>query len=170
VLHITKIHYTMIYSFLIILFYFFHLQEVNKPVETINLTQLHSKTIRPENDTLYVINFWATWCKPCVEEIPFFEGSLTHFADKKVKILLVSLDFLSEKDKVDKFIENNTLQNIVYLFNAGDANVWIDKVDKNWNGDIPATVLYRKGQKITFHQGDFSSQKELDSLITTNIK
>ena len=159
----------MMYSFLIILFSFFHLQEVKTPVEMINLEQLQSKIIKPDNDTLYVINFWATWCKPCVEEIPFFEGSLKHFADKKVKILLVSLDFLSEKEKVVKFIENNKLLNKVYLFNAGDANVWIDKVDQNWNGDIPATILYRSGKKLTFHQGDFATQKELDILIETNI-
>ena len=146
------------------------MQELKTQVVTINFNQLHSIVIRPDNDTLYVVNFWATWCKPCVEEIPFFEGSLKHFADKKVKILLVSLDFISEKEKVEKFIENNKLQNKVYLFNAGDANVWIDKVDQNWNGDIPATILYKNGKKLTFHQGDFATQKEMDLLIETNIK
>ena len=70
------------------------MQELKTQVVTINFNQLHSIVIRPDNDTLYVVNFWATWCKPCVEEIPFFEGSLKHFADKKVKILLVSLDFI----------------------------------------------------------------------------
>ena len=160
----------MVYSFLIIFSTFFHLTEVKKPVEMITLEQLQAKVIRPGNDTLYVVNFWATWCKPCVAELPYFEESDKHFAGKKVKIILVSLDFLSEKDKLSKYVQNNHLQNKVYHLNAGDANIWIDKIDKTWGGDIPATVLYQQGNKLLFHEGDFSAQKELDTLIQTNIK
>ncbi len=49
--------------------------------------------LEKDNDTTYVINFWATWCLPCVKELPEFEEINQHFKDKKFKMILVSLDF-----------------------------------------------------------------------------
>ena len=139
-------------------------------MEVVSLEQLQAKTIQQNNDSLYVVNFWATWCRPCVGELPYFEKAGQNFADKKVKILLVSLDFLSQKEKVDQFVEKNKIQNSVYLLQAGDANIWINKVDTSWSGEIPATVIYKNGKKVFFREGDFSTQQELDSLIQTNLK
>jgi thiol-disulfide isomerase/thioredoxin len=160
----------MLYSFLIILSTLLSSPIKKAHVEVITLKQLQAKTIGQNTDTLYVVNFWATWCKPCVAELPYFEQATKNFASKKVKIILVSLDFLSQKEKVDQFIDNNKIQNDVYLLQAGDPNIWINEIDTNWSGSIPATVMYKNGKKIFFREGDFSTQQELDSLIQTNIK
>lgn len=143
-----------------------------KPLRTwgfdvITLEQLQKKTLQ-NNDTLYVVNFWATWCKPCIAEMPYFEAAGKKFADKKVKILLVSLDFLSEKDRVAKFTEVKKLQSEVYLLNAGNPNNWVDKIDPTWSGALPATAMYKNTSKTFFREGDFT-QVELDSLIQTKI-
>ncbi len=68
-----------------------------QPVHEVTLEQLQEKVIRPANDTLYVVNFWATWCKPCVAELPYFEEAGEKYKSEKIKVLLVSLDFLREK-------------------------------------------------------------------------
>ena len=159
----------MIYSFLLILSTLFG-PPTKQLVQVVSLEQLQAKTIQPNNDSLYVVNFWATWCKPCVGELPYFEKAGGKFADKKVKIVLVSLDFLSQKEKVDQFVEKNTIQNEVCLLQAGDPNVWINTIDNNWSGSIPATAIYKNGKKVFFREGDFSTQQELDSVIQTNLK
>lgn len=137
-------------------------------VETLSLAQLQSKVIKPGDSTLYVVNFWATWCLPCIKELPYFEDVTKTYGGKKVKVVLVSLDFLSDKARVAKFVETKKLQSDVYMLDAGNPNVWLDAFDKSWDGAIPATVMYKGGKKVYFRQGDFE-KAELDSLIKTKI-
>ena len=123
----------------------------------------------PGGDTLYVVNFWATWCKPCVGEMPYFEKADERFKAQKVKVIFVSLNSVKEIALVDKFVSDKQVKPEVLLLNAGNPNVWIDEVDSSWSGAIPATVMYRKGKKAFFREGEFT-QNELDSIIQTKIK
>lgn len=157
---------TIFFSLLVLMVTSFFPASKTGSIETISLEQLQSKVIKPGDNTLYVVNFWATWCKPCIEELPYFEEIGKKYADKNVKILLVSLDFVSEKEKVSKFVERKNLQNEVYLLNAGNPNTWIDKIEPGWDGAIPATLMYKGGQKVFFHEGDLTLQ-ELEHHIQT---
>lgn len=160
----------MIYSLLAILSLFFSHDSKKNKAEIITPAQLQSMTIRPDNDSIYVVNFWATWCPPCVAELPFFEKAGKQFADKNVKIDLMSMDFIGDTNKVNKFIEDSDIENEVYLFPPGDPNLWINKIDTSWSGGIPATIIYKRGKNIFFREGDFATQEELDSVIQTKIK
>ncbi len=153
---------------LLLVFSLFFLIIPAEPVQEVTLEQLQSKVIQTNNDTLYVVNFWATWCKPCVAELPYFEAAGENYKSQKVKVLLVSLDFLRDKQKVDKFVVDRSIKNEVVLLNAGNPNVWIDKIEPQWGGAIPATILYRTGEKLFFREGEFE-QTELDSLIQTTL-
>ncbi|MGE0638620.1 MAG: TlpA family protein disulfide reductase [Bacteroidia bacterium] len=153
---------------LILVLNFFFFLFPAEPVEEVTLEQLQSKVIQSTNDTLYVVNFWATWCKPCVAELPYFEQAGETYKAQNVKVLLVSLDFLRDKQKVDKFVTDRSLKSEVVLLNAGNPNSWIDKIEPQWGGAIPATILYRKGEKVFFREGEFE-QTELDSLIQTKL-
>ncbi|HWY37715.1 MAG TPA: TlpA disulfide reductase family protein [Bacteroidia bacterium] len=135
-------------------------------VKVTTYEQLEAAT-QQNNDTLYVVNFWATWCKPCVQEMPYFTGSAKKNANHKVKVVFVSLNSVKELPKVEKFAAEKNIRQPVLLLNAGNPNVWIDKVDKSWGGSIPATVLYRKKEKVFFKEGEFT-QAEIDSII--NVK
>jgi thiol-disulfide isomerase/thioredoxin len=109
-----------------------------------------------KNDTTYVVNFWATWCVPCVQELPHFEKLNTEHKDQKVKVLLVSLDMHKMvESRLIPFIKEKNLQSDVVLLRDPDANSWIDKVDKNWSGAIPATVIYRN-DKRNFYEKSFT--------------
>ena len=120
--------------------------------------------LQKKNDTTYVVNFWATWCKPCIKELPYFEKINSDYAEKKVKVILVSLDFPDILEKqVIPFVEKRGIKSQVILLDDGDANTWIPKVDKNWSGAIPATVIYNKtGRK--FYEKSFSYE-ELETEI-----
>ncbi len=139
------------------------------PPEPITLEQLQTRTIKPANDTLYIVNFWATWCAPCVKELPYFAQSELTFNTKKVKTLLVSLDFVKDLERVRKFAESKRIVQDIYILNAGNPNIWIDKIDPAWSGAIPATALYRNGKKVLFHEGELN-QSALDSIIQLNLK
>jgi len=98
-------------------------------VRVVDYSQL-SDVMSMNNDTTYVINFWATWCKPCVAEMPYFEELHRVTKGQKVRVLLVSLDFPSQlESRVIPFVEVRGLKPEVFLLNVGDPNKWIDKVD-----------------------------------------
>jgi thiol-disulfide isomerase/thioredoxin len=109
-------------------------------------------------DTVYVINFWATWCSPCVKELPAFEKNVQTFKDKPVQFYFLSLDFGGNAhEKANSFLDKNGYSFDSYLTTDKNANEWIPKVDKSWSGAIPATVIY-KDQKKYFHEGTLTEE------------
>ncbi|MDH3698266.1 MAG: TlpA family protein disulfide reductase [Flavobacteriaceae bacterium] len=100
---------------------------------------------RQQSDTTYVINFWATWCKPCIEELPYFEELNKAESANPVKVVLVSLDFPQHlENKLLPFIEKYQINSRVDVLLDGSYNDWIDKVSPEWSGAIPATYIYKK--------------------------
>jgi thiol-disulfide isomerase/thioredoxin len=100
-----------------------------------------------------VVNFWATWCAPCVKELPYFEQLLDKYKNKNVKVILVSLDFPHLYDtKLKPFIKEHKLKSKVVALNDVDMNTWIPKVDKTWSGSIPATIIYKNNTRVFFEQ------------------
>lgn len=124
--------------------------------------------LHKQNDTVYVINFWATWCKPCIKELPDFEKLNSNFSDQKVKVILVSLDFPKKyEDLLLPFIKENNIQSQVIHLTDTDANSWIDKVSPLWSGAIPATVIY-KGNSAEFHES-IMTYEELKSIVESKM-
>ncbi len=121
------------------------------------------------NDTLYLVNFWATWCTPCVDELPAFEKIGEEYQDQKVKVLLVSLDYPDQiETRLIPFIEKHDLRSEVLVLNDPDANSWIDKVSPEWSGAIPATLIYNSDSR-NFHEGSFTYD-ELKEIVEPKIK
>ena len=119
-----------------------------------------------QNDTIYVINFWATWCAPCVKELPYFEALTEKYAAQKIKVILVSLDFSKQLEtKLKPFLKENNLQSEVLVLIDPDANSWVDKVNPAWSGAIPATIVYR-GKTSEFYEKSFDSLTELEEILT----
>jgi len=140
-----------------------HSNSLIKVVDYSGLAPLLAK----ENDTTYVVNFWATWCKPCVAELPAFEKMNKNYNHKKVKVLLVSLDFPEKLEKqVIPYVKKN-LKSQVILLDDTDANSWIPKISETWSGAIPATLIY-KNKERTFYEQSFTYeelQKEVESKL-----
>ena len=124
--------------------------------------------LHESSDTLYIINFWATWCTPCVEEIPDFVRIHDHFRESKVKVLLVSLDLPGQiESRVIPFLKKNNVSAEVLILDDPDSNRWIEKVDTNWSGSIPATLLYQKNKRI--FRENAMTYDELVTLINQNF-
>ncbi len=124
------------------------------------------KQINRVSDTTLVVHFWATWCKPCVEELPNYEKLSREYAKKRIRFLMVSMDFTKDlKDKVEPFIAKNNINSEVVLLNEPDYNAWIDEIDKEWSGTIPATLMVNLTmRKRVFFEGQANMEKFLEEL------
>ena len=97
------------------------------------------EVINTDSEKTYIINFWATWCRPCIAELPGLQKFFDENTNKNIELILVSFDFPNEIKQVNKFIEKKKLKPRVYLINEQDQNAFIDQVSAKWNGTIPAT-------------------------------
>ncbi len=143
-----------------------HAQDV--PVYN-NFEQISSK-FTTSSDSIYVINFWATWCKPCVAELPYFEDLYQKFSDRPVKVILISLDDEKKVDrKLKPFLKKRSIQSEVFVLSDPKMNSWIGKVDDNWSGTIPATLIFNKSF-YSFTEGEFEDYEALESTVLKFLK
>lgn len=113
----------------------------------------------------YVINFWATWCAPCVKELPAFEKLQAAYKSKNVEVILVSLDFPTQVEShLIPFIEKKKLQSKVVLLDDPDQNTWIPKINNNWSGAIPATLIYNEKERSFYEQSFHYEQLEKEVI------
>ena len=124
------------------------------------------KQINNVTDTTLVVHFWATWCRPCIEELPNYEKLSLEFAKKKVRFLMVSMDFPKDlKGKVEPFMVKNSINSEVVLLDEPDYNAWIDEIDKEWSGTIPATLIVNLTmRKRIFFEGQANMEKFMEEL------
>ena len=125
------------------------------------------KAIVKNDDKIYVVNFWATWCAPCVKELPYFEK--LHQQNKSVIVILASLD--NKKDiekKLIPFIKRKKITAQVVSLNDKDYNTWLPKIDREWSGSIPATFIFSGNQKL-FAEREFENFTELNDNVNTFI-
>ncbi|PKV64932.1 AhpC/TSA family protein [Polaribacter sp. Hel1_33_78] len=136
-------------------------------VKTYTYSEL--KPLLEKNDgKTYIVNFWATWCAPCVKELPYFEKIKKEYDDKNVEVLLVSLDFPKQVEKkLIPFINKRKLNSKVVLLDDINEDVWIKAIDENWSGAIPATLIYNKNKRKFYeHSFDYETlEKELQTFI-----
>jgi len=99
-------------------------------------------------DTIYVLNFWATWCKPCVQELPSIDSLNALSKNSNTKVLLVCLDFAeSLQSKVIPFLMKKNIQSECVLLDEINGNDYINKISESWSGAIPTTYF-----KSALHQ------------------
>ncbi|MBD1395026.1 TlpA disulfide reductase family protein [Mucilaginibacter glaciei] len=126
-------------------------------VKLLTVSQLESR-IKQGKDTIYVINFWATWCKPCVKELPEFEKFKTSVKGKPVKVILISTDLKSKLlSNVQPFVKAHQLTGEIYLLNEA-PNSYTEKISADWSGALPGTLIV-KGSKKKFHEGAYTYEE-----------
>ncbi len=130
----------------------------------VTLTQL-KEIIQTPDERIKVINFWATWCAPCIKELPLLEKLNQERNEVSVILVSMDLDLDPNPEKVYKFIERRGIKSRVLLLNEKDPSAWIDQIESSWSGALPATLIIntktsqRKFIEKELHPG------ELESLI-----
>ncbi len=132
-----------------LLFMLFGLNSWSQQVAVLKIADLE-KRIKNDSDTTYIVNFWATWCSPCVKELPDFDSISKVYAGKKIKVLLVTMDFKEDlQTKVLPFIKSKKIYSEVLLLDEVNGNHFIPKISDAWSGALPATLIVN--QKKNFN-------------------
>lgn len=132
--------------------------------KVVKLPELQKIMTEPSSQ-VKVINFWATWCAPCIKELPLFERLGQQRKDVSVTLVSMDMDLDPNPEKVHKFVTRKKLTSSVLILDETNPNVYIDKIEKDWSGALPATIVINTttGKRVfverELHEG------ELEKLI-----
>jgi len=120
-----------------------------------------------DSNKIHIVNFWAMWCAPCIKELPIFENYAKQ--NENVEITLVSLDFPKDiETKLKPFLKKKGISLNVVLLDDPDANSWINKIDPNWSGAIPFTIIFNN-KKRSYHERSFENIEDFENEINNTI-
>ena len=136
-------------------------------LETIDETSVKD-LLKNNSDKLRLINVWATWCGPCVNELPSFVSINRMYRRRDFEFITISADNPEKKDKVLAQLKKLMLSNTNYLFNSDDKYKLIEAVDPNWPGALPYTILVEPGGKIVYAKQGPINPMEMKTMIVDN--
>ncbi len=136
-------------------------KNANATIEVLDqFSELQAMIDAGDHDVL-VLNFWSTSCAPCLKEMPHFNKLNAEYRDKKVKILLVSLEKAKRLDThIHPFVKKLAIIPEVVVLTDPNYNIWTDKINTSWYGALPATLII-KGEQRNFRFGSYETYKEL---------
>jgi thiol-disulfide isomerase/thioredoxin len=120
-----------------------------EPVKLVKPDQYRARVVAPKKGRVLLVNFWATWCVPCREELPALAAAAKGFSSKDVAVVLVSIDSPKTAPDVPRFLSQNRVPFVCWLQKSRDPQFFIDAVDRSWDGTLPYTLVYdRKGEIV----------------------
>ena len=139
-------------------------------VHWVDFTHFDSLYLKKEISKTQVFNFWATWCKPCVMELPYFLALEEKWKDAPIEFYYVSLDFPNKLEKtLFPFMIKNKMSSMVIVLDQKDVNNWMQNIHANWSGALPATLIRTKEESL-FYEDSFHSVDELETFISKHLK
>lgn len=152
-------------SFSVFLVFLLGRETLGQKIEYIKVPDLE-KILNNQENKLFIVNLWATWCAPCVKELPAFEKVAGEYNQSQVRFIMISLDFPSQiESQLKPFLKKNNISLDVSVMMDTDYNSWIDKVDPQWQGNIPSTLFVNNVKKSKyFHSGEIT-EHELRTII-----
>lgn len=166
----TKLNFTffmkkiIILTFLVVLSFF----AFGQPIASWKMSSLEEHITKSENPV--IINFWATYCLPCIEEIPYFQELTKKYEEKGVRLLLVSLDFKEAyPEKIRKFSNKMKFTAPIVWLDETDADYFCPRIDSAWSGVMPATLFVNNKTGFRSFYEEQMSKERLEKEIIKMI-
>ena len=134
-------------------------------IQKIKITDLESYIAT--SDHPLIINFWATFCEPCVKEIPYFQSAVARYKDQRVELVLVSLDLPDYyPDRIASFAQKRDFKARILWLNETNADYFCPKVDPRWTGGIPCSLFINNNT----HYRRFFDRQLTEGQVEPEIK
>jgi thiol-disulfide isomerase/thioredoxin len=132
-----------------------------KPLEERGLARL----MKNDTDKLLVINVWATWCGPCVAELPEFVTMHRMYRKRNFEMVTISIDEPEQTDAALKVLKEHHLSATNHIWTGATRDKLADLLDKEWQGPTPYTILVAPGGKIIYRKNDSIEPIEVRKAI-----
>jgi thiol-disulfide isomerase/thioredoxin len=136
-------------------------------IEYIDSTQIR-ELIKNSSEKLRLINVWASWCGPCVQEFPDFVTIDRIYRSRQFEFISINADKISRKENVLQFLQKNEASNKNYIFNSDNNTELVEAVDPEWSGALPYTILIEQGGKVLYRNQGRIDMVEMRKLICNN--
>jgi len=141
----------------------------SQDLKIIKFADLEQKILESKQDRISIYNFWATWCKPCIIEMPYFENMALKYKSK-IDLIFISLDFADlAESRVIPFLKNREINSRTLLLDDTNYYTWIDKIDPTWSGAIPATLIVDFNGNKHFYERNYRLAVKLPSILLYNL-
>ena len=140
----------------------------SKPIlelKTVNAADIHDQGMTHYQKEVVLINFWATWCSPCIEEFPMIVDLSNSFAEKGLKIYFISADWEDQKEAVIQFLYDHGVEGLSFLKEEGNDNQFIRDIHEDWTGALPYTIIYNKNGEVFDHWENKKTQEIFQNAI-----
>jgi thiol-disulfide isomerase/thioredoxin len=142
--------------------------ELPVTLEEIDVQGVKELLKNPVSGKVRLINFWATWCGPCIAEFPDLVIIDRMYRGRSFEFITVNLDKQARKGEALNFLKKQEASNKNYIFNDDDVYKLIEEVDPDWQGGIPFTLLIEPGGKIIYKKQDMIDPLEMKKIIVDN--
>jgi len=125
--------------------------------------------LKNDTDKVRLVNVWATWCGPCVVEMPEFVNINRMYRNRDFEFITLSADKPDKKDKALSILKQKQASSKNYLFNSEDKYKLIEAIDPEWQGALPYTMLIEPGGKIIYRKQGAIVPLEMKKMIVEKI-
>lgn len=117
------------------------------------------------NDTTYLVNFWATWCKPCLEELPMLSELQHNYQDRPLRVLLISLDTQSAAiERIPDYLSGRGID-LATIVLTDTLPSWQRQLDEHWSGELPTSIIYRNELRYVYRR-NFMTLPDAEAAVS----
>ncbi len=137
----------------------------SEAVKLVKPEQYRTRVVAAKKGRVLLVNFWATWCDPCREEMPALVSAAKGFSSKDVAVALVSIDSLKKTADVQRFLAAGKIPFVCWQAKSPDPQRFSDAVDKSWNGAVPYTLVYNRTGELVARLAGPQTEKSFGEAV-----
>jgi thiol-disulfide isomerase/thioredoxin len=125
--------------------------------------------LKNDTDKVRLINVWATWCGPCVTEMPEFVDINRMYRRRDFEFITLSADKPDKKDKAQELLRKMQASGKNFIYHSDDKYKLIEAIDPKWEGALPYTLLIEPGGKVVYRTQGSIVPQEMKKMIVEKI-